>query len=357
MYCVHCGSEIKGTEKFCPHCGASLAAGPSGGGTPPLPEQVQKQTAARKKKEKRPRRAAKDKPKKEYKKTTALGKTVTVILTVFLFLFGFVALTVASFRIGMTENNVRYSYRTGKLSDFSVSTASGKTGLVKLITDGACDAETGEHVELEKKKVKEILEKPYVNRFAEDVLVDYAGYLVFGKDPENLTADAICRFLSSVSNDLKYGTGYSIPAREIESVRERITGGDLNHLNAGDEDGKATFKGFDLRAFPVLFSLWSLIICCVVSAGLIALIFVVNRKNPPAAFGSAGTALTLFGSVNLIIALSACIVAAVNNNFFISPMVRIVAMSGGTVCRAVVAVGICLLLTGRFKKKNSVVAE
>ena len=355
MFCPNCGTEIKSEVAFCPNCGATLKKKNTGF--------IGKATLFKKSAESFEGKAVPGKPKKVktakvYEKPSAKSRTLSAILCVALFLFGFVILTISSFRISLTKDNVCSVYRSEKLSEATVNTSSGRQSLVDVIMEKAIDVKSGKPIEQEASQVEAILDKTYVNAFAENVLTDYSEYFIFGNEPANLNSDAICGFIENVSFDLRHEIGYGFSNSEIKNIRGKIDDGSMSYLSINENGGgfKKHYK-FNPAIIPAFFSIPSLIVFSVLAAACVILLFVVNKKSLPAAFGYNGKTFLALGSVNHFISLALLIIVTARKYYLLSGIIKYLAFGLGVCSFCAMATGICFLLIKSLFFKDAKTVE
>ena len=279
--------------------------------------------------------------KKQYRRTTAGRKAASFFVCLLALLFGFLSLMIASSRIAFSERNIRRAYQKGTLADLTIDTQDGEKTLAKLITENVVDSKTNMIIPLSESDVEEFLKSALVNNFTENLVVDFTQFFIFGREPSLLNGDAIADFMSSISQNIEDEIYYSMSDEDIQSIGERVDGGDLSFLSIDKNGGY--FKqeyGVDPVMISSLFSVWSLIICTGLTLLCIILVFLINHGNLPAGLSSNGTAMIVFGVLNTMIAGSLLILSYVKKIFLISELLRGFAFAMGAVSVVVLLVGI-----------------
>ncbi len=349
MFCEKCGANIKEIRKFCPKCGAKLDT------EPPVAPAAYPGGSFAQKKEKPPRPPKQ--PRVYYPPSSGV-KTLSVVLCILICVFGSLAVMIASVRIGANEQNVRASFRSGTLADLVINTAEGEKSFSDMVAEGAVDAKTEEKVELDKNVIRDYLKRNSVNDFVEQMAVDYAECFVNGKTPVNLNADAIGNFLGTQSYDFAHETGYVIPKASINKIKDRINGGDLSYMSIDSSGGYFKQKyGLDPHIISTLMSVWLMVVSFVMTAVFVGLLFFINLKNPIHSLKLGGKTFIIFGAAHFFIAALMFIVGAAKNTFFISGVLKTIALGAGTFALGAVIIGIgCVLLKGALEK-NAVVND
>ena len=333
MFCAKCGSKMDDNSKFCAVCGAqnkvqglrSLSSAektkvyeapgevkapvePSVPETPAAPKTDYSDSSSWRNAEasaghaepsaayepqptKAPKAPKAPKQKKVYQKTSVGVRVLSVIMCCLMVLFGLLAVVSASLRIGLQEKNIRSAFRDGSIADLVIHTFKGDRRFADAIAEGAVDAETGQHVEIDASKLSAFLGKSSVNNFAEDMAAEYFGYFLKGTIPKKLNSAAVGDFLSNLSYDFKHELGYYLSNEYIENVKNRIDDGDLSYLSIDSRGGGLKKRlGFYLNLISMAISVWTIAICAAISLLFAVVIFFVN--SPPERLTTTSSATT-----------------------------------------------------------------
>ena len=384
MFCSHCGSKLNDGMEFCFKCGAKVgqsskapqAVEPST--KPPVAEAPAIDLAAEPIAEPiaepaadqpaeppiappmTPPPAAPDayaKPKKQrvYQKTSAGTKMLSIMLVIVMVIFGLLGVTVATVRLTLTRSHVRDAYRDGELADLQIVDDGEIKTLAMWVQDLGSD--TTDYVRVDIPTAKRFLSQDYINEFIEKALLDFSGFLLDGNKPKVLKMDSIRDFYTTLNDDLKRKIGQFFSEEEKEEFLQSVREGELSFLNLGDTDAFEQAYGFSLKLFQTLLSRWMMCVYLGIALICLVLLIVINRRNLPAAFGYDGWTLTIFGGVFVLLALTTLIFTWVKGNFFVTKMMRFLALYMGVIGLSLLAVGVILLLIRRALKAHSIVEE
>lgn len=279
--------------------------------------------------------------RRQYKRTTAGRRVVSILLCLLMLLFSFLALIIGTCRIALTESNVRRAYQKGTLADLSITTDEGEKSLSEILMENVVDAKTNKLIPLKKTDVDRFLQGSVVNNFTENLVVDFTQFFIFGKTPGLLNSKSITDFLSSISRDIDQQISYAMSDQDIQYIGQRIDGGDLSFLSIDSNGGYFKVKyGVDPFIISNAFSVWSLAICAGLAVVCVILIFAVNHGNAPAGLSFNGTTMILFGTLNTLIAAALLILSLIKKIFLLSELLRLIAFSMGAVSIVILILGI-----------------
>lgn len=275
-------------------------------------------------------------------RTTSAGrKAISILLCLLMLLFSFCALLIGSARIAFSENNVRKAYQKGALADLKITTEKGEQSLSQILMENVVDAQTNDLIPLEEKAVDSLLRSQSINNFAENLVVDFTQFFIFGRTPTLLNGKAVTDYLTSFSNEVKETINYSMSDDDIAYIGQRIDGGDLSFLSIDKDGGYFKQKyGFDPYTISSMFSVWALAICGGLALLCVIMIFVINHGNPRAAFSFNGTTMIIFGVINTLIAAGGLILSFIKPIFLVSELLRNFSYAMGGISIAVLLVGI-----------------
>ena len=279
--------------------------------------------------------------KKVYHPTTAGRRIASFFVCLLMLVFCFATLFIGSCRIAFSESNVRKAYNKGTLADLKISTAEGEKTLAQVFMDNVVDAETNLPIPLQETAVNQFLAGSRMNTFAENLVLDFTQFFIFGRKPTLLNGAAITEFLTSISDEIEESISYSMSASDIRYIGQRIDGGDLSFLSI-DENGNY-FKqkyGVDPYVVSSLFSVWMLVISAGLFAVCMALIFVIHHGNLPAGLSANGKTMIFIGVFNTLIAGGILVFSFIKNIFLVSELLRGFAFAMGGISIAVLIVGI-----------------
>lgn len=278
---------------------------------------------------------------KPYEKTTAGKRIASIVLCLLTMLFSSTALFIGTARIAVTEDKVRKAYQKGTLADLVVMTEKGKQKFSQILMDSMVDAKTNEPIPVDQSAVEKFLRTQRVNNFVENLTVDFTQFFVFGKTPTLLNDEEIVKFLKSVSADINDQINYSMSDQDIENIGKRIRGGDLSFLSI-DENGGYFKERYHVHpnVLSYGFSIPALAISGVLALFCMIMVFVINRRNPPAGFSFNGATLIIFGAVNALSSVGLLVLSYLWNVFFLSEMMRGVAVVCGAISLCIIVVGI-----------------
>ena len=281
--------------------------------------------------------------RKPYTKTTPGRKAASILLCIMMLLFGATTLTIGTARLALSENNVRRAYQKGSLADLRVETEEGEKTFTQVFMENLVDARTGEPIPLDTLQVEAFLRSQNINSFAENLLVDFTGFFVFGKTPKLLNSTEITAFLTSISNEIRDKTGYSMSDADIRYFGQRIDGGDLSFLSI-DENGDYFRQKyhFDPKSISVAFSLWVMLACAGLTLLCIVMIFVINHGNLPAGLSFVGSTMIIFGVLHVMVSAGLLVMTYIKPVFFLTDITRGVALISGGISLAVLVIGIIL---------------
>lgn len=285
--------------------------------------------------------------RKPYQKTTAGKRIGSILLCLLMMLFASNALLIGTARLSLTESNVRKAYQKGTLADLVITTDKGEQSMADILMDGVVD-EAGNKIPLDKEKVNTFLKGPHINNFVENIMVDFTRFFIFGEKPSLLNDSEIVKFIKSISEEIFETIKYKMSDKDYDRISERIKGGDLSFLSIDDNGGYFKTKyGVDPSVISNAFSVWALAISAGLALLCMILIFVINRKNPPAGLSFNGVTLIIFGALNTLIAVGLLILSYIKPIFFFSEILRYTALACGAIslCLAVIGVAFTVIRT------------
>lgn len=278
--------------------------------------------------------------RKPYQKTTVGKKIGSILLCLLMMLFASNALIIGTARLSLKEDNVRKAYQKGSLADLVITTDKGEQSMADILMDSVVDA-SGKQIPLDKTKVEDFLRGTHINNFAENVLVDFTQFFIFGEKPSLLNDSEIIKFIKSISEEIYEKIQYKMSDKDYNRISERINGGDLSFLSVDDNGGYFKTKyGIDPHAISSVFSIWALAISAGLALLCMILIFIINRKNPPAGLSFNGVTLIIFGALNTLAAVGLLILSYIKTIFFFSDIIRYAAIACGAISLSLLVIGV-----------------
>lgn len=293
-----------------------------------------------------------DQPQGRYQRTTAgkrIGSILLCILTAAMLLY--TVMNVAM-RLTLTEKNIRQATDGDKLISQTLIADTGETTAVNYLRE-LIGSDNMAQYGITDETLRSVLRSGRISTLADNVLSDYAQYLFNDKEPTHLNAAYIAGELERFNEDLSTAVGYPIRAFNSAKVTERINGGDLSFLSI-DGEGGYFYRHYDVNPkFPATFaSLPILIICAVIAALCIVMIFVINSANLPAGLSFNGVVMIIIGCFSVLTAIGCFVLTFIKEIWIVTDLLRQTALWTGVISAVLLLMGVLMTaIAGVLRKK------
>ena len=290
----------------------------------------------------------KQKKVRTLKKTSVGIKILSIFLCIFMFCFALSSTMVCIVRNFLAEENLTQVMEELDVSDINLVDKYGKqVTLADVIYDTIKD-ETKDKYDITKKDVSSYLSSRDVNRFLEEIILDYADFFLTGDKLEKLTADEVIDFIQDNQRDIEKKLGYTFTQDDFDYIENEFESGSLRYINfSALED-----SGINTAIISLPFSILSLVLTAVIAFGLFILILVANSRSIRLWFAYSGVTFVVLGSFYLLSALGGYIEMLINVipvlSAFIAPLCLQFLIFGGSFF----VVGLIMLIISHAIKKK-----
>lgn len=194
----------------------------------------------------------------EKKEGRALKRFLSVIVCIFLFVTSFMTVTVMTVRSVMNENTI---YRIVKYVDVEDVVESGALG--SMIDD-----------DIKHDDIKEIYEDGTFKNYVNNLMKDYAGYILTGEEPKGIRYKDVKNLVKENEELIYEVTGKKVTERDYKEINEYFDKGAKNDLGFLMSDIE---ENTYVNIFRMSVSVFSMVALIVISLMFVVLLFVMRK--------------------------------------------------------------------------------
>ena len=292
--------------------------------------------------------AQKQKKVRTLKQTSAGVKVLSIFLCIFMFCFALSSTMVCIVRNFLAEENITQVMEEFDVSDIKLVDKYGKQVTLTDVIYNTIKDETKEKYGISKKDVGSYLAGRDVNRFLEEIVLDYADFFLTGDKIEKLTADEVIEFIQDNQKDIERKLGYTFTQDDFDYIENEFESGSLRYINFSELEE----RGINSAIISLPLSILSLVLTAVIAFGLFILILVANSRSIRLWFAYSGVTFVVLGSLYLLSAFTGYIEVLINVipvlSAFIAPLCLQFLIFGGSFF----VVGLIMLIISHAIKKR-----
>lgn len=333
MFCGKCGNKVKDGVKFCPKCGNKFE----------FKEDVNLNRNERNSKD------IGDCIEEDFKNSNADGlieinlhkkvekssigtRILSIFLCILFFIFSVTAVLVGISRCVLEEEKIRDLCSEIDVVQVNVNYNNQNIGIAEFILEVASDEIISKY-NLTESRVNEIIDNDIIKDHFENILVDYIGFIAFGKESEHLSASGIIEIIQDCSQIIYDETGYIFTENDYQELENELNNGSMKFLTISG------IENWYISIISMLLSLPMFIIWIALSIVMLVLILLINKWKFKYLCAYIGMTLSVEGSILILGYLAMLIFSWFNELYLVDIIINSVSLY-------VLLSGLCLVTVG-----------